>query len=365
MGHSEVSIVALTIGLQGRERSFKTRTSMTPQRTPTNTDVRHLGHIVADRGDDGRRLDLVIRRHLAGVPATRTRVQAWITAGAVTVNGRAVRRAAARVASGDLLMVAVPGDAVASRPPMSAQDLALDILYEDDHLIAINKPAGIVVHPTYRHDAGTVMNALLWRAREWGDSDRPSIVGRLDKLTSGIVVAAKNASAHAGFQRALAGNGADKQYLALVYGRVRNGRGTIDFALQRDPRDRRRVVASSTAGAPSITRYERLGRVRAAPVGLTLLKCTLVTGRMHQIRVHLAATGWPIVGDAKYGQPLWRDMGDALLRDELAAFSRQALHAWRLTTRHPLTGAPLRIEAPLPADLRRLLAAAGLVQCAR
>jgi 23S rRNA pseudouridine1911/1915/1917 synthase len=322
--------------------------------------------IVADRGDDGRRLDHVIRRHLAGVPdATRTRVQAWIGEGAVTVNGWAVRRAAARVAAGDVLTVALPAYAIAPRPAMPAQDLALDILYEDEHLIAVNKTAGIVVHPTYRHGDGTVMNALLWRARGWRASDRPSIVGRLDKLTSGIVVAAKSARAHAGIQRALAGTGADKQYLALVYGRVAASRGTINLGLRRDPRDRRRVVASAAAGARSLTRYERLGRARAAPVGLALLKCTLVTGRMHQIRVHLAATGWPLVGDAKYGQPLWRDVGDPALRDELRAFTRQALHAWRLTIRHPLTGLPVHIEAPLPADLRGLLTAAGLVQCAR
>jgi len=209
------------------------------------------------------------------------------------------------------------------------------------------------------------MNALLWRAREWRASDRPSIVGRLDKLTSGIVVAAKSARAHAAVQRALAGTGADKQYLALVYGRVAASRGTIDFGLRRDPRDRRRVVASSAAGARSLTRYERLGRARAAPVGLALLKCTLVTGRMHQIRVHLAAAGWPLVGDAKYGQPRWRDVGDQVLRDELHAFTRQALHAWRLTIGHPLTGAALHIEAPLPGDLQRLLTAADLVKCAR
>ncbi len=321
---------------------------------------------MADRGDDGRRLDLVIRRHLAGLPdATRTCVQAWIGEGAVTVNGRTVRRAAARLAAGDVLTVALPADAMALRPAMPAQDLALDILYEDEHLIAVNKPAGIVVHPTYLHSDGTVMNALLWRARGWRASDRPSIVGRLDKLTSGIVVAAKNARVHASLQRAVAGNGADKQYLALVYGRVAASRGTIDLGLHRDPRDRRRVVASSTTGARSLTRYERLGRARAAPVGLALLKCTLVTGRMHQIRVHLAATGWPLVGDAKYGHPLWRDVGDPVLRDELRAFTRQALHAWRLTIRHPLTGLPVQIEAPLPADLQGLLAAAGLVQCAR
>jgi 23S rRNA pseudouridine1911/1915/1917 synthase len=122
---------------------------------------------------------------------------------------------------------------------------------------------------------------------------------------------------------------------------------------------------ASTDGAPSVTRWERLGRVRAEPAGLSLLKCGLVTGRMHQIRVHLAASGWPLVGDVKYGRPLWRDMVDADLRESLRGFPRQALHAWRLAVTHPLTGSPLRIEAPLPPDLLHLLAAAGLVQCAR
>jgi 23S rRNA pseudouridine1911/1915/1917 synthase len=221
------------------------------------------------------------------------------------------------------------------------------------------------VHPTYRHTDGTVLNALLWQAREWRASDRPSIVGRLDKHTSGIVVAAKSSRAHAGLQRALASAAADKRYLALVYGRVGAARGTIDLRLGRDPRDRRRVLASAATGAASVTRYERLGRVVASPVGLALLACRLVTGRMHQIRVHLAASGWPIVGDAKYGRPLWQEVGDAPLRDELSGFTRQALHAWRLEVRHPLTGAPLRIEATIPDDMRRLLTAAGLVQCAR
>jgi 23S rRNA pseudouridine1911/1915/1917 synthase len=322
--------------------------------------------IVTDRGDDRRRLDLVVRRHLAGLPGlTRTQVQGWIVEGAVAVNGRAIRRAAARVAAGDVLTVSLPANLIAPRPAMAAQDLAVDALYEDEHLIAINKPPGMVVHPTYRHADGTLMNALLWRARAWRDADRPSIVGRLDKQTSGLVIAAKNARAHAGLQRALAANAADKRYLALVYGRVAAARGTIDLRLGRDPRDRRRVVASATTGMPSETRYERLGRVRAGSAGLALLGCRLLTGRMHQIRVHLAASGWPLVGDRKYGQARWQDVDDPELRGELRGFTRQALHAWRLSVRHPLTGAPLRIEAPLPADLHRLLTAAGLVQCAR
>jgi 23S rRNA pseudouridine1911/1915/1917 synthase len=280
------------------------------------------------------------------------------------VNGQAVRRAAARVAAGDAVAVVLPPDLSTPRPAMRAQDLALDVLYEDEHLIAINKPPGVVVHPTYRHADGTVMNALLWHARAWRDTDRPSIVGRLDKLTSGIVLAAKSGRAHAGIQRALAGSAADKRYLALVYGRVPAARGTIDLRLHRDPHDRRRVVTSRTAGAPSVTRYDRLGRAPAAPIGLTLLSCRLLTGRMHQIRVHLAAAGWPLVGDGKYGQPLWHDVDDPALQAVLRGFPRQALHAWRLAVRHPLTGATLHIEAALPADLQGLLTAAGLVQCA-
>ena len=324
-----------------------------------------LRRIVTDRGDHGRRLDLVFRRHLADLPgATRTQVQGWIAGGAVTVNGRDIRRAAARVAAGDVLTVSLPSDLAADQPVMAPQDLALDILYEDEHLIAINKAPGVVVHPTYRHADGTLMNALLWRARQWGGSNRPSMVNRLDKLTSGIVIAAKTARAHAAMQRALAGDRAAKEYLALVYGRVPRSRGTIDLGLRRDARDRRLVVASSD-GAPSLTRWERLGRARADPTGLALLKCRLVTGRMHQIRVHLAASGWPLVGDAKYGGPLWHDIADADLRETLRGFTRQALHAWRLAVTHPLTGVPLRIEAPLPADLLRLLGTAGLVQCAR
>src|SRR5262245_56410039 len=138
--------------------------------------------IVADRGDHGRRLDLVIRRHLADLPgATRTQVQGWIADGAVTVTGRAIRRTAARVAAGDVLTVLLPRELVAGRPAMTPQDLPLDILYEDEHLIALNKAPGLVVHPTYRHTEGTLMNALVWRARAWAAPSRPSMGNRLDK----------------------------------------------------------------------------------------------------------------------------------------------------------------------------------------
>jgi 23S rRNA pseudouridine1911/1915/1917 synthase len=313
--------------------------------------------VVADRGDAGQRLDLVLTRHLAGVrAATRTTVQRWISSGQVLVNGAAVTRAAARTAAGDVLSVIVP---TSRAPRMAAEDLPLDLLFEDDDLLILNKPAGVVVHPTYRHMTGTVMNALLWRARQWPAGTRPSIVGRLDKLTSGIVVAAKTAAAHAALQRALASPRAEKDYLAIIYGYASPVRGTIDLPLSRAPADRRRVIAAP-GGLPSTTRYERLARSRASRARLSLLRCRLATGRMHQIRVHLLSRGWPIVGDPRYGEPRWRDVRDGALAERLRAFPRQALHAWRLRVVHPVTGVELNVEAPVPADLGSLAAACGL-----
>src|SRR5262249_42719613 len=222
-----------------------------------------------------------------------------------------------------------------------------------------DKPAGMVVHPTFRHPGGTLMNALLGRAAAWPPDHRPSIVGRLDKGTSGIVVAAKTREVHAALQRALH-EGGTKHYLALVYGRVPAGTGRIDLRLALDSRDRRRVVASPHAGARSVTKFERLSRVAAARAGLALVRCTLVTGRRHQIRAHLLARGWPIVGDPVYGEPRWRDVEDPMLAAALRAFPRQALHAARVSFVHPVSGNILDIEAPLPRDIAALLETAGL-----
>ena len=334
-----------------------------------------LRTLVADRGDVGVRLDLVLRRHLTDVgAATRTRVQAWIEGGQVTVNGAPVRRAAARAALGDIVAVVLPDPK--PRRAMAAEETALDILYEDEHLLALNKPAGVVIHPTFKNATGTIMNALLGRARVWAEGRRPSIVGRLDKLTSGIVLVAKTAAVHAALQRAartdvgrpFQGRRGEaeclalhaKDYLAIVYGRVGAARGSIDLRLHLDGRDRRRVVASATSGARSVTEFERLARASAPRAGLSLLRCRLITGRRHQIRVHLAARGWPIVGDPVYGEPRWSAIEDPLLASALRAFPRQALHAWRLAIAHPITGEPLRVEAPIPVDIAQLIACAGL-----
>jgi 23S rRNA pseudouridine1911/1915/1917 synthase len=312
--------------------------------------------IVADRGDGGERVDRVIRRHLADLHrATRTRVQAWIASGRVAINGRVVTRVSTRVASGDVVRVRVPEEHTPA--PLLPEDLPIDALFEDDHLLAVNKPAGIVSHPTFRHPFGSLLNGVLFHARTWPPDRRPSLVGRLDKLTSGLVVIAKSATVHATLQRTLAGRSSCKEYLAVVSGTLDRERGSIQLPLRRDSRDRRRVVAAPD-GVPSLTRFERVAAVDLPP--LALLRCELVTGRMHQIRVHLSANGWPIVGDRKYGGPLHPKLtGRSGLQEIVESFPRQALHAWRLTFTHPSSGERLTITAPLPQDMRDLVEACG------
>jgi len=215
----------------------------------------------------------------------------------------------------------------------------LEILFEDEWLVAVNKPAGLVVHPTFKNVSGTLLDALR---------DRPGsaglfLLGRLDRLTSGLVLVVKDRETYTQMQRSW--GDAEKDYLAVVAGRVDPICGEIDLPLGPDPADRRRRVVRPD-GAPSVTRFERLAYSEAA--GVSLLRCRLVTGRRHQIRVHLHARGWPIVGDRVYGG----------LEPPLCP--RQALHAWRAVVPHPALGEPLEIVAPLPSDLSGCLAAAGL-----
>jgi 23S rRNA pseudouridine1911/1915/1917 synthase len=219
--------------------------------------------------------------------------------------------------------------------------MRIEVLYEDDHLIAVNKPAGMVVHPTYKNVAGTLLDALRSQAGDWVASQSPTIVGRLDKWTSGIVIAAKSADAHARLQRALASPDSEKIYVAIVDGHVDVVGGSIALPLKVDPTDRRRMIVSPD-GAPCLTQFER----KSSAGGLTLLHCRILTGRRHQIRVHLAARGWPVVGDAVYGMPR-------------ANFSRHALHAWRVAFTHPFTGVRVQSEALMPDDLRAILATTG------
>lgn len=214
----------------------------------------------------------------------------------------------------------------------------LEILYEDEWLVVVDKPAGVVVHPAYRNPDGTLLDEL--RARISGAS--LGVVGRLDKWTSGIVIVAKSAAIHADLQRQW--HHAEKDYLAVVDASVESASGEISLPIGTDPADRRRRMVRPD-GAPSVTLFERLACSRT--IGRSLLRCRLVTGRRHQIRVHLATSGWPIAGDAVYGEPI-------------ADFPRLALHATRLRFVHPRSGERLSIDAAVPADLQQFLASSGL-----
>ena len=213
----------------------------------------------------------------------------------------------------------------------------LEILFEDESLLAVNKPAGLVVHPAYKNVDGTLLDQL----RDRDPQATLSVVGRLDKLTSGIVVLAKTAAVHAALQRSW--RNAEKNYLAIVQGRVEPASGSIDLPLGTDPSDRRRRMVRPD-GAPSVTLFERVDYDVSSD--RSLVRCRLMTGRRHQIRVHLAARGWPVVGDVRYGTAL-------------PGFPRHALHAWRLRFVHPRTGGLVTFDAPLPAAMAALSSASA------
>lgn len=313
-----------------------------------------------DRGDAGERLDRVLVRHLADLRASRSRVRMWIEAGRVRRNGAVAVRPGERLARGDVLEVDLP-PAPPPRPRPPAWDHPLIILFEDEHLLAVDKPPGMLVHPTPGRREGTLVNALLADPSRFEDG-RPRLVQRLDRDTSGVLLVARTRSAHAALARALGGGEAEKTYLAVVYGVPERSKGRIDLRLDRDPGDPRRRLASRDRGQPAATRWEVLAAAPDGPAGgvrPALLACRLETGRTHQIRAHLGAVGHPLVGDPLYGEPRHQGIADPTLAAACAGFPRQALHAWRLTFHHPFTNRRLELEAPPPDDLDVLLAACG------
>ena len=262
---------------------------------------------------------------------SRARAQRWIDEGLVSVDKTPAGRASMHVREGTGVEVALPNQSRMRERP-TPEPVPLDVLYEDDALMAVNKPAGMVVHPSFRNPSGTLLNGVLWRVRNRKDI-RPGLVSRLDKDTSGVVVVALSPGVHACIQRDVRAARVTKEYLAIIRGALRPLEGRIALPLRRDPADRRRVI-TDPAGVPSETTYS----VIADGDGYSLVSCRLETGRTHQIRVHLASTGSPIAGDRTYGSP------DALIR-------RQALHAWRITFPHPQSRQAVRIEAPVPDDI--------------
>jgi 23S rRNA pseudouridine1911/1915/1917 synthase len=287
----------------------------------------------------GRRLDEVVAG-LAGV--ARAAAAAWIADGRVTVDGRP-RPKAYRVRGGEALAWEAPPAAPAGPP--AAEDLPLTVRYEDEHLLVVAKAPGVVVHPAHGHSGGTLVNALLHHAGTLstaGGADRPGIVHRLDKDTSGLLLVARDDPTHAALARDLAEHRVDRRYLALAQGHLAADAGTVDAPIGRHPRDRKRMAVIAD-GRHAVTHWQ----VTERHPGVTYLEARLETGRTHQVRVHLAHLRHPLAGDRAYG-------ADPSLAARLG-LDRPFLHAWRLTFRHPVSGRELDLTEPLPDDLAAAL----------
>ncbi|WP_337244534.1 23S rRNA pseudouridine(1911/1915/1917) synthase RluD [Luteimonas sp. gir] len=294
----------------------------------------------------GRRFDAVLAELFPQF--SRSRLTAWIKAGDVLLDG-AVPRPRDPVVGGETVRLNVVLDVQTEALP---QDIPLSVLYEDDQVFVIDKPAGLVVHPGAGNPDGTLVNALLFRDPSLTALPRAGIVHRLDKDTSGVMVVARTLEAHNALVEQLSARDVHRQYLAVVVGALVSG-GTADAPIDRHPRDRLRMAVRED-GREAVTHYRLRERFRAH----TALECRLETGRTHQIRVHMAHLRHPILGDPLYGGALKLPKGAS---EETAAmlrgFRRQALHAETLEFRHPTTGEAVRCSAPLPADMQALLKA--------
>ena len=274
---------------------------------------------------------------------SRSRIEGLIKAGFVSVNGAPAAKAGMNVVEGDDILVEIPPPVPAEPEP---EDIPLDIVFEDADIVVVNKPPGLVVHPAPGHFTGTLVNALLHHCPELaalGGGSRPGIVHRLDQDTSGLIVVAKTPQAMAGLAKAFASrSGIEKTYLAICHGRPPMLSGRIENLIGRHPVDRKRMAIVERNGKPAITNWRVLPNLPNLP-NLSIMECRIETGRTHQIRVHMASIGCPVVGDKTYGKPA----RDKLLNPPP---TRQLLHAWRLKLLHPTTREQLSLEAPVPGD---------------
>lgn len=286
--------------------------------------------------------------------ASRSQLQKHIDAGAVTIDGEPPARGSKTKLSEGQRVEYTP---ISPEPSeLIPEDLPLSVLYEDDALIVVDKAAGMVVHPAAGHATGTFANALLGRLvsapSQFADAARPGIVHRLDKDTTGVLVAAKTDVAHRKLTEQFAARTVEKTYLAVVYGVPKPASGTIDTPFGRDPKSRVRFTSKlATAAKRAVTHF----RTVATFMGSAQLEVRLETGRTHQIRVHLADLGHPLIGDALYGKRRKRRTVDERLKSATESFARPALHARVLAFSHPTSGERLRFEAPIPHDLQKLL----------
>jgi 23S rRNA pseudouridine1911/1915/1917 synthase len=335
----------------------------------TEAGAESLRELVVPEDGAPERLDRVLARTFPDL--SRSRLQALIRDGRVTVSGAVVRDPSLKAGAGARISLVVPA-AVAAEP--EAEAIALAVVYEDDDLVVIDKPAGLVVHPAAGHARGTLVNALIAHCGDSlsgiGGVRRPGIVHRLDKDTSGLLVVAKNDRAHQALAAQFADHGRsgplERAYLALVWGVPEPRRGRVSTDLGRSPQNREKMAVLATGrGRAAITHYavEEVFAANSATAGApplaSLVRCSLETGRTHQIRVHMAHLGHPLLGDATYGAGFKTKANrlPAPAQEALADLGRQALHAVVLGFKHPSTGEPLRFESAPPPDLARLMQA--------
>jgi 23S rRNA pseudouridine1911/1915/1917 synthase len=334
--------------------AYRYATRMSGTDHPDHTSLTQNFTIIAPENAAGQRAD----RFLAELMGTisRSRVKSLIEAGFVTVNGRTLTAPAEAVRAGASYNV-TPPTPVAATP--AAQTIPFPILFEDEYLLVLDKPAGLVVHPAPGNEDGTLVNALLAHCGDTlpgiGGEKRPGIVHRLDRDTSGVMVVAKSELALTTLSAAFAERNLERAYIALAWG-LTDQACSIDAPIGRDPRDRKRMAVRSSGGKQALTHFRTEQSWLAAVSRLT---CRLATGRTHQIRVHLAHSGHPIIGDPVYLRriPAAARAVPEPLRSKLLDFPRQALHAAILGFSHPITGEKLRFETPPPADLAALIAA--------
>ncbi len=321
------------------------------------TDPRTDTHAwIVPAAAEGERLDRFLTSMLE---APRNQVQHWIRDGRVEHAGRTARKPSQPLVTGDAVRCTPPPPATED-PRIEPEAGDLHVLYEDEHLLALDKPPGLTVHPGAGRDTGTLVHRLLRRYPELagvGGTGRPGIVHRLDKDTSGVLVVARTAESYQALMRAFAERRVRKQYLAIVYGVPREAAGRIEAPIGRH-RHKRKEMTVRGDGRPALTDYRTLASSTETGAGLALLEVDLHTGRTHQIRVHLKHLGHPLVGDPVYGEARWRGLlgpsGQKQARFACRDFPRPALHAWRLGLDHPVTGKPVQVEAPVPDDLRQL-----------
>ncbi|MBN9433891.1 MAG: RluA family pseudouridine synthase [Bosea sp.] len=324
-------------------------------------DGEEIVDLVVEPEATGRRLDAWLASRIDTL--SRSRIKALIESGHVAIGGATIVEAKKPVNSGDVVQLSVP-EAEPAEP--EAEDIPLDIVFEDDALVVVDKPAGLVVHPGAGNWTGTLVNALIAHCGDSlsgiGGVKRPGIVHRLDKGTSGLIVVAKTDRAHHGLAKQFADHGRtgplERGYLALVWGVPSLPYGLVDAPLGRSPTNRQRMAIVKQGGKEAITHYtvEESYGTADAPIA-SLVDLRLETGRTHQIRVHMAALGHPLIGDPDYGKGFQTKVQrlPEPLRDEVSTFERQALHAWLLGFEHPLTGETLRFESEPPEDLAELI----------